>query len=171
MSNLKAVLGRWSNPLSELERGHHLNYVINMLNPLFDSGIEICPARENVFRVFDLFEPEALRVVILGMDPYNDGIKATGVAFGNPEETLKISPSLKKIEEEVERTVKGGLNLDFDITLEKWAKQGVLLINSAMTVERGNPGSHMQVWKKFTETMISELSRNFDNLYFCFWMR
>jgi len=169
MSNLDVLFNRWSGPLSELGRGHHLNYVMNILNPLYSSDTKIYPNTTEVFKAFHMLEPEDLRVVILGLDPYNIGDMATGYAFSNPEGTIKMSPSLWKIYKEVERTTRDGFYLNFDVTLQHWADQGVLSLNSAFTVEERKPGSHIHIWDKFTKTLISELSRNFEGIHFCFW--
>jgi len=169
MAEIKDVFKRWTVPLSELERGHHLNYVMNRLNLEYLGGTEIFPKRDRIFRAFNMLEPENLRVVILGMEPYATPNMATGYAFANAENTYKISPSLQKIKDTIERTTKNGLYLNFDVTLQHWAFQGVLALNSALTVEKNKPGSHIQVWRRFTEILISELSKNFDGISFCFW--
>ena len=112
--------------------------------------------------------------MILGQDPYHDG-SATGLAFANRADRRKVSPSLKNIITAVEIdygnkhevNVKG--LLDVDVSLESWAKQGVLLLNTALTVEQGKAGSHTELWKDFTRMFIEMLSRNKSNLVFVLW--
>lgn len=170
MDNAKLILKRWSTPLARLSEEGHLGRVLRILNPLYDNeDFEILPEKSQVFQAFKMLEPENLRVVILGMDPYPNPGEATGYAFANPEESLRLSKSLQKIHEVIENDFHDGLYLDFDITLKHWAEQGVLSLNSSLTVEAKKPGSHLKVWEKFTEVLISELSKNFEGITFCFW--
>lgn len=127
----------------------------------------IYPKKENVFKAFQLCDPSKLRVVIIGQDPYPNG-QATGLAFANNEDTLSISPSLRHIRKAVELN-SDKINLDFDVTLESWAKQGVLLLNTALTVQYGQPNSHKKVWDKFTKFIIKFIGENFPGTIFLLW--
>ena len=170
MDNSRLILNRWSTPLARLGEEGHLDRVLSILNPLYeDEDILVVPEKDKVFAAFKMLEPEKLRVVILGMDPYPNLGEATGYAFANPEETIRMSKSLEKIHEVIEEEFYDGLNLDFDVTLQHWANQGVLALNTSATVQARKPGSHTKIWGKFTETLISELSKNFEGVSFFFW--
>ena len=104
-------------------------------------------------------------MVILGQDPYHGEGQATGLCFA-VNENVKIPPSL--------RNIKNHLNLDqgvqlTDTTLRGWAQQGVLLLNSALTVRKGNPSSHMTVWLPFTKYIIDYLNRMQTGIVFVAW--
>ncbi len=170
MADMKLVLGRWATPLSQLgERGDFAKVIKTMNTMYADKDLTILPEKHEVFRAFRLLEPEDVRVVILGMDPYPTVRESTGYAFSNPEGTVRMSKSLQKIHETIEDTFHDGLLLDFDPTLSHWAKQGVLSLNSALTVEAGKSGSHTHIWQGFTEMLIDSLSKNLEGIHFCFW--
>ena len=119
------------------------------------------PKQPDVFRAFRMTQFKNTRVVIIGQDPYSDG-RATGLAFANEDDRALIqgdfSPSLKKIQTCIEQLVYKGLNLDFDPSLVSWANQGVLLLNSALTVEKGVVGGHTKYWNTFLREMLKTLS-------------
>ena len=111
------------------------------------------------------FELEDTKVVIIGQDPYHGVNQATGLCFGINNNT-KIPPSLKNIAKEL----KNDLNIELkDYTLEYWAKQGILLLNSSLTVTKGKPGSHIQKWNKFTSFIIDELNKLNTSIIFVAW--
>lgn len=105
--------------------------------------------------------------IILGQDPYHNEGSATGLCFSLPKGLTKLNPSLKNIQKEVE-------NNDFNVNqnsgdLTNWARQGILLLNSALTVESGNAGSHTEYWVEFTEKLLEYLTDKFDNLVIFLW--
>ena len=123
-----------------------------------------CPNQSLIFKCFKECSFSNLQVVFLGQDPYPQKDIATGLAFANKKETLfkDISPSLKIITEELEETY----NIDFpyidvlcDISLVSWTKQGVLLLNSALTVATGKPKSHQDIWHYFIVGILNEISK------------
>ena len=111
-----------------------------------------------LFKAFRTTPLSKVKVVILGQDPYHDG-SYDGFAFSNTEESMKVSPSLKNILKEVEADVYDGFQVNQNPELERWAEQGVLLINTAHTVRKGNPASHLEYWSKFTYEVVSLLSK------------
>ena len=129
------------------------------LNKLF------CPSIDNVFRAFQLCSLKDCKVVMLGMDPYPQKGVATGVLFGN-KDTVKeddLSPSLKVIKEaSIDYTTFHNYPVEFDNTLESWCKQGILMINSALTVEINKVGSHTMIWRPFIADFLKRLSK-YDN--------
>jgi len=121
----------------------------------------VLPDSKSIFRAFQVCPHESLNVVFLGQDPYPQKGYATGLAFANPQGTIEISPSLKKIIERVEDDYLCHLPFNhshFDITLESWAKQGVLLLNSALTVEENRIGSHTEIWYNFIKEFLKGMS-------------
>ena len=125
----------------------------------------IFPDIQNIFKCFDYFELEDTKVVIVGQDPYHGVNQATGLCFGINNDT-KIPPSLKNIAKEL----KNDLNIELkDYTLEYWAKQGILLLNSSLTVAQSKPGSHIKKWNKFTSFIIDELNKLNTSIIFVAW--
>lgn len=159
--NFKEVFKTWEPPLKK--RLLETNYMERLLTVTNDSYKQevVRPAKLDIFRAFKLTSYEDTRVVILGQDPYPSK-KATGLAFGNEEKDaqFRLSPSLQLIADCVERDFHEGINLNFDPTLVSWGKQGVLLLNSALTVEQGKVGSHTMRWKRFIREVFRMLCRN-----------
>jgi len=125
------------------------------------------PEKDNIFRALRLCPPSKIKVVILGQDPYHDG-NANGLAFSN-KDLLYISPSLKNIFKEIETDIYDGFKLDQDPDLTRWAKQGVLLLNTALTVEKGKPGCHAKYWQKFTQYLLTRLSQEHVAVVYMLW--
>ena len=126
---------------------------------------DLCPLPKDIFKAFRLCPLKNLRVVILGMDPYN-GMRegkpiATGLAFANHPDTPEglISPSLDILRESVIDFTKPHGRVNFDVSLEKWEEQGVLLLNSALTCKAGMAGSHMLLWRPFIKSLLTNLSK------------
>ena len=134
----------------------------------------IYPDVNNVFRAFKLTPYDKVRVVILGQDPYHyeaNGIAvADGLAFSSGSDSYQ-PPSLKNILSEVENNCYDGFSIELsDVTsLDKWAEQGVFLINTALTVEKYSPGSHSLLWKEFTTNVIKRLNEREEMIFFLLW--
>lgn len=141
---------------------------INMADVLLKKAVSyhktLCPLPRNVFKAFKLCSFNNLKVVILGQDPYcnyTNGVPvATGIAFANSRDTKEenYSPSLEKLKESfIDYTIPHRL-VNFDISLEKLEAQGVLLLNAALTCEKGKIGSHLLMWRPFIIKFLSILS-------------
>lgn len=117
----------------------------------------IFPENHCILKAFDSYNKN-LKYVILGQDPYHDG-SACGLAFAVSHEATKTPPSLRNIEKKVSEYGKS-------LPIECW--ENCLLLNTALTVEKGNPNSHKKLWSKFTKLIISELNKK-DNLIWCLW--
>lgn len=127
----------------------------------------IYPAAEQVYNALQLTPYEQVRVVLLGQDPYHGAGQAHGLAF-SVHEGVKTPSSLRNIHKEVERDT--GLIGSRANDLSHWAKQGVLLLNTVLTVEANRAGSHRGWgWEALTDTIITVLSRRRDNLVFLLW--
>lgn len=144
---------------------NELKYVLSVLNPLYKTKL-ICPLYKDIFRAFEVCDYNNLKVVFLGYDPYPDKYinkpRATGILFGNFKEISEddLSPSLKIIKEAAINFEVNHYGIIFDQSLEDWAKQGILMINSALTVELNKTGSHLNIWRDFISKLLSNLSRD-----------
>lgn len=120
----------------------------------------ICPNQPDVFRAFELCPLKDLKVVMLGQDPYPQKDVATGILFGNRSDTDEedLSPSLKVVKEAAINFEVPHYCVTFDNTLESWVRQGILMINSALTVEMNRVGSHVMIWRPFIAKLLKNLS-------------
>lgn len=135
-----------------------LETILNKLSKV--NSALICPSLSNIFRAFELCPYKEMKVVFLGQDPYPQKGVATGVLFGNksdvPED--KLSPSLQVVKKAaINYEIPHGV-ITFDQTLESWAKQGILMINSALTCEMNKIGSHTMLWRPFISKLLKSLS-------------
>lgn len=127
----------------------------------------VFPPREQLFRAFDLTPPEAVRVVILGQDPYHEPGQANGLAF-SVAPGVRIPPSLANIRKELAEDVGGSRLPDGDLT--DWAKQGVLLLNAVLSVEAGKANSHKELgWQELTDAVVASLARLPQPIAFLLW--
>ena len=120
----------------------------------------LCPNIKDVFKAFKLCPYNNCRVVFIGQDPYPQRGVAQGVLFGNSSDTPenKLSSSLQIIKESVINFEIPHNLITFDPTLESWAKQGILMINSALTTEVGKIGVHMMKWRPFMIAFLKQMS-------------
>lgn len=129
----------------------------------------IYPSRDRILFALESLPFENVQVVIIGQDPYHGKGQAHGLAFSVPQ-GISAPPSLKNIFNEITNDIYNGKEKDFSTDLTRWAKQGVLLLNSTLTVEEGKPGSHKKLgWEALTDQIILELSSQRDHLVFMLW--
>ena len=127
----------------------------------------IYPHQNLIFNAFEQCLLEEIKVVIIGQDPYHGAGQANGLAF-SVNVGQKIPPSLRNIYKELKDDV--GFEIPTHGDLTAWAKQGVLLLNSVMTVEEGKPGSHQNKgWETFTDTVINKISGENNGIIFLLW--
>lgn len=127
-------------------------FVMDEVQKSIKEGRKVYPSPQLLFRAFALTPVNDVKVVILGQDPYPKG-EATGLAFG--VEDRAIPASLRNIYRELCDQFNHNVSMDdFDFSLESWAKQGVLLVNSSFTVEHGRPGSHGKLWDFILKDMF-----------------
>ena len=126
----------------------------------------IYPETNKIFNAFNLCPPKNVKVVILGQDPYHSEDQAHGLSF-SVQQGVKAPPSLRNIFKELDSDI-GIARSDTD--LSDWAKQGVLLLNSVLTVEDSKPGSHAnRGWEEFTDHVIDNISKSNNNVVFVLW--
>ena len=156
----------WEYFLKESDIEKPLLSIKSLLEKEKKLGKEIFPSTENIFRALELVSPEDVKVVVVGQDPYHDINQANGLAFSvNKNNT--IPPSLKNIYREIKRDLNSKTLQNGDLT--QIAKQGVLFLNSVLTVEAHKPGSHLNIgWQEITDTIISLLSSE-KNIVFMLW--
>ncbi len=141
----------------------------------FGNDFGYFPRPELVFNAFNLCPLNKVKVVIIGQDPYHNfketisGEKipeAMGLCFSVPNNIKKKPPSLMNIIKEVN----SDLNKNYKFTdLTKWAKQGVLLLNTSLTVRQNKPGSHLKIWEIFTNSLIKGISDEYKDIVFLLW--
>ena len=134
-----------------------LSTVITRINSVYDVK-PVVPAYTNIFKAFILCSMKDCKAVFLGQDPYPQKGVATGVLFGNKADTVIISPSLEVVKEAVIDYEMPHPPIKFDVTLESWARQGILMINSAFTCEMNKAGSHNMLWRPFVSKLLTNLS-------------
>jgi len=127
----------------------------------------VFPPPKLIFNAFELCPFEKVKVVILGQDPYHGPGQAHGLAFSVPE-GIATPPSLQNIYKEIKADI--GTGIPKSGNLERWAKQGVLLLNSTLTVQMAEANSHQQFgWEKFTDAVIQTISENKEHVVFMLW--
>ena len=128
----------------------------------------VFPEKQNIFKAFYLTKLDNLKVVILGQDPYHGFGQAQGLAFSTPA-NIKNPPSMQNILKEIHSDL-GKKSFCEDGDLTSWAKQGVMLLNTILTVEEGNPKSHHSLgWEVFTDNIIKYISDNCEDTIFILW--
>lgn len=144
---------------------NELNKAVSKLNIVCKTK-PIAPEYKDVFKAFTLCSMRDCKVVFLGQDPYPQKGVATGVLFGNKPDTPVLSPSLEIIKEAAINNEIPHPPLKFDVTLESWAKQGILMLNSALTCEINKPGSHVMLWRPFVSKLLRNLSNSSPGLIY-----
>ncbi|MCT7481780.1 uracil-DNA glycosylase [Aliarcobacter cryaerophilus] len=128
----------------------------------------VFPEKQNIFKAFFLTKLDNLKVVILGQDPYHGFGQAQGLAFSTPA-NIKNPPSMQNILKEIQSDL-GKKSICEDGDLTPWAKQGVLLLNTILTVEEAKPKSHHNLgWEVFTDNIIKYISDNCEDTIFILW--
>ena len=131
------------------------------------SAYEVYPPEELIFNALNSTAFEEVKVVILGQDPYHNPGQAHGLSFSVPE-GVRVPPSLKNIYKELHDDL--NLSIPDSGDLQPWAKEGVLLLNSILSVRQNKPASHSKLgWEQFTDRIISVLSSERRGLVFMLW--
>ena len=140
------------------------NYLQHIKSELEKNNNIIYPDKNNIFNAFNHFNKDELKVVIIGQDCYHGPGQANGLCF-SVNNGIKTPPSLNILLE---------MNKDLNIKRSETdfidlAKQGILFLNSALTVESKKPGSHLKLWEPFTNYIIDYISKNSENIIFVLW--
>ena len=131
------------------------------------AGEVIYPPGKDIFKAFELCPLDKVKVVILGQDPYHGYGQAMGLSFSVPQ-GVPAPPSLKNIFKEIESDL--GITMSGSPDLRPWAEQGVLLLNSVLTVRAAQPASHSRIgWQTFTDAVIKLISDRCDGVVFLLW--
>lgn len=165
MVNIKEATGEWYPLIKHLFRNPYFKEIGDTIVSNASQGYQVYPAAEDIFKALRLCPPSKVRVIILGQDPYHNGA-ATGLAFANAGEG-SLSPSLRVIRKELVESY--GEDFELNPDLEYWAKQGVLLLNTALTVVEGKPGSHLEIWKPFIEEFLEVVTSNITGVIYMLW--
>jgi uracil-DNA glycosylase len=162
----------WYAKLKHYIESDHFTKVAGYIKDRRKLGAVYPPSNE-IFRAFQLTPFGDVRVVVLGMDPYPNTFRDKPVACGlsfAPRDREFAPPSLRKIYERLkEDFYSEEMTFSVDLDIEYWAKQGVLMLNAALTVEAGKAGSHMKVWNNWTSEVMKALNEYSTGLIFCLW--
>lgn len=153
-----------------LKKEHEMPYfkaIEEYLRKELDQEKIIYPPINQLFSAFNFVEFHDIKVVILGQDPYHGPNEANGLAF-SVNNGVKIPPSLRNIYKELATDIKCDIPIQGD--LSAWAKQGVLLLNSVLTVEKDKPSSHANIgWQQFSDRVIQTISEELEHVVFILW--
>ncbi|MEZ4753569.1 MAG: uracil-DNA glycosylase [Bdellovibrionota bacterium] len=157
----------WADVLKTEKEKDYFKKTLAFVESERATGKTIYPPNAEIFNALTLTPFSKVKVVILGQDPYHGPNQAHGLCF-SVQKSVPAPPSLKNIYKELNADL--GVEIPSHGNLEAWAKQGVLLLNTVLTVEAGNPQSHQnQGWEIFTDKVISELNAKRENLVFMLW--
>lgn len=157
----------WEDVLAPHLQTESMNQLRQFLASEAKAGKTIYPAQKHVFRAFQSLPFNEVKVVVLGQDPYHGPDQAEGLSFSVPA-GVKVPPSLKNIYKELVTDV--GFQMPNHGHLMPWVEQGVLLLNTVMTVEASKAGSHQKRgWELFTDAVIQEVNARLDNVVFLLW--
>ncbi len=156
---------KWNDILREVVESEAFNELDHFVEVQYQNK-QVFPPRELVFKALEHCNPNNVKVVILGQDPYHSLHAANGLAFSVPL-GIKHPPSLVNIFRELETDLSTAYPIQGE--LDSWAKQGVLLLNTALTVESAKPNSHQKQWSFFTDAVISKLSKEREGIVFLLW--
>lgn len=162
-----AIPVSWQEPLKQVCAQPVINDLVTFLQTREAAGATIYPAKQAIFAALRATPFDAVKVVIVGQDPYHGPGQAHGLSFSVPE-GQPIPPSLKNIYKEL--SAEYGTPVKRSGNLTDWAHQGVLLLNALLTVEQGKPASHAgQGWELFTDAVIQALLRAQRPIVFMLW--
>ena len=164
----------WDNVLqNEFDSPYFKQIVQTVLRAYGETTVY--PPKGSVFNAFKLTELDKVKCVILGQDPYYGAGQAMGLSFSVPS-GVRLPPTLVNIYKEMLNDLEGmdyiqSLNVIKDMSgdLTAWAKEGVLLLNSSLTVLAGKANSHQDIWQPFTDKVIKAISDNTENVVFVLW--
>ena len=166
-SNLISYLDpEWQELLKDELNSQNFANIVKFLN---SQTATIYPPKDLIFNAFNLCKIENLKVIIVAQDPYHNPQEAMGLAFSVPQ-GVRIPPSLKNIFKELIDDINSNILVNRSSDLSDWARQGVLLLNSALTVEKNRPVSHAKIgWQGFINGVIKIINLRFNHCVFMLW--
>lgn len=157
----------WKDIIENEQQKPYYGKLKEEIDKRYENSI-VFPEKQNIFKAFSLTKFEDLKVVILGQDPYHGFGQAQGLSFSTPS-NLKNPPSMVNILKEINDDL-GKKSVCEDGDLTPWAKQGIMLLNTILTVEQGLAKSHHNLgWEIFTDNIIKYISDNKENVIFLLW--
>ncbi len=158
----------WKAVLKDEFSKQYFGQIVHFLKTEKMAGKTIYPPGPLIFNAFEQTPFEQVKVVIIGQDPYHGPRQAHGLCF-SVQEGIKPPPSLVNIYKEIQADTGVAMQLDKG-DLTSWARQGVLLLNAALTVRANEPFSHAQIgWAQFTDAVISKIDREKEGVVFLLW--
>ncbi len=158
----------WTDLLAEEKQKDYFKQTLSYVANQRTNGITVYPPQKEVFTAFAVTPFEQVKLVIIGQDPYHGPDQAHGLSF-SVKPGVKIPPSLKNIYKELAQDIDGFVIPDHGYLLS-WAEQGVLLLNTVLTVEAGKAHSHKHLgWEQFTDKVINVLNTYGNNIIFLLW--
>jgi uracil-DNA glycosylase len=159
----------WKERLkNEFSKPYFENLTLFLDNEYAKQEDAIFPSENSIFKAFNECKFDHVKVVIIGQDPYPTRGHANGLCFSVDEEVKPFPKSLVNIFKEIEFDL--GIPFPLNGNLERWAKQGVLLLNSVLTVREGEAGSHAKKgWECFTDEVITQLNAKKQNVVYLLW--
>lgn len=166
MSAEVKIAPSWKSKLESEFQKPYFEELIQFVKQEYQLNTVYPPGKE-IFRAFDCADFDQVKVVIIGQDPYHGPGQANGLCF-SVREGVAMPPSLKNIFKEIHDDL--GKPIPTTGELERWAKQGVLLLNATLTVRASSPGSHQNKgWETFTDAVIKQISDQRPNIVFLLW--
>lgn len=166
LADLQAEIGDWYTDLTDIARSEAIE-TMNSVQRLRDGGAIVYPPKAEVFSALKRTQPKAVKCVILGQDPYHGPGQANGMSFSVAKD-CKLPPSLRNIFKELCADL--GCSFPPNGDLSGWADQGVLLLNSVLTVEEGKPESHAKLgWQNLTGAIVQTLLSLDQPIVFLLW--
>ena len=157
----------WKEALKDEFEKPYFESLVRFLHEERAKGRKIFPPGGQIFKAFELTPVDEVKVVILGQDPYPGYGQAMGLSFSVPD-GMQAPPSLRNIFREIHEDL--GIEMSGRANLESWARQGVLLLNSVLTVRAGERTSHGRIgWQEFTDAVIRYISDHCDGVVFMLW--
>ncbi|MDN5129826.1 uracil-DNA glycosylase [Aliarcobacter butzleri] len=157
----------WKDIIENEQQKPYYEKLKEEIDKRYENSI-VFPEKQNIFKAFSLTKFEDLKVVILGQDPYHGIGQAQGLSFSTPS-NIKNPPSMVNILKEINDDL-GKKSVCEDGDLTPWAKQGIMLLNTILTVEQGLAKSHHNLgWEIFTDNIIKYISDNKENVIFLLW--
>lgn len=165
MKDICVVGNKWDEVLKDEYRKEYFIELVKFINSEYNKK-KIFPKKSNIFNALKLTDYDNVKVVILGQDPYHGEGEAQGLAFSVPED-IKMPPSLRNIFKELETDI--GIKRTKH-SLDDWSKQGVLLLNTILTVVEDTPLSHQNKgWEIFTDEIIKKINNSSSPIVFVLW--